>query len=114
MEKVKLTKKALNEFLQWTNTKYNDYLQYGTKSQNVEIALNSLNAGHYVNGAWTDKNKTEFVLECASAAGENAYLSSGYRNWRLKSKRRGSERYHVDCINRCIKEERHKGEIHFL
>ena len=33
IKSVKLTKKALNEFIGWSTSRYNNYLGYGTKAQ---------------------------------------------------------------------------------
>ena len=108
---VKLTKKALNEFIEWTNTKYNDYLGYGTKKEAVLTAYNSLLKGHYVQAKVYSRNtqfykKGDVILEekpeikivefqCSGSCGEN----QRQRLWRTKQ---GSEQYVVDCIAKTI------------
>lgn len=72
MEKVKLTKSALNKFITWSSTKYNDWLGYGTKKQNVEFAFKLLNDG----------NKSE-EIQCANPSGENPHRGSR-KYWKTK------------------------------
>ena len=57
-----LNKKTIASFLQWSSTRYNNYLGYGTKQENVNLVFNALKAGH-LNG------KTVFTIRC------------GFRSW---------------------------------
>lgn len=108
---VKLTKKELNNFIDWTTTKYNDYLGYGTKKEAVLTAFHSLLKGHLVQ-VYVYSRDTKFhkkgeldirenpdvktvEFQCASPCGEN----QRQRLWRTKQ---GSELYVVDCIAKTI------------
>ena len=106
---VKLTKKSLNEFIGWTNTRYNDYLGFGTKKENVNLVYNSIKNGHYTwisarknkfgeHSITEHKDKTVFNIESASSVGENYYAKSN-RYW--KTKQVGGE-YLIDCVNRSV------------
>lgn len=98
MEKIKLTKKALNDFITWSTSRYNDYLGYGTKKENVDIVYNSILNGCYTgSGGKKDESKTKFIIECSSGNGEGY----GYRYWRLKG-RNGDYQYEIDCIEKTI------------
>lgn len=72
MGKIKLTKTALNNIIQWTSTQYNDWLGYGTKKQNVELALGIL-----------EERKIILEIQCASPAGENPHRGSK-KYWKTK------------------------------
>lgn len=104
---VKLTKTALSKFIVWSTSRYNDYLGYGTKKENVDIVFNSLKAGCYVNYRGVkDEAKTEFLIECAGGVGENG---SG-RHWRTKQ---GGGAYTVNCIALTVEENTSKRKIQF-
>lgn len=98
--KVKLTKAALNKFITWTTSRYNDYLGYGTKKWNVDRIFKALQDGDY-------KGQTIFVVQCASPCGENVHA----RNWRVKG---GGDIYTVDCIEKKITTEYSKRSIQFI
>lgn len=102
MEKVKLTKTAINKFIKWTTTRYNDWLGYGTKKQNVELIYNQM----------LNPTKDTFTVQCASPVGENPYHHSGTpKYWRTKT---GGDIYHVDTVNKTIKAQYSKREIQFI
>src|SRR5690348_3120720 len=66
LAEVKLTKSALNDFIRWSTSRYNNYCGYGTKKENVDIVYNSLIAGCYVD--WhgrLDESKKVFTIQCA-------------------------------------------------
>lgn len=88
-----LTKKSIAAFLQWSSTRYNNYLGYGTKQENVNLVFNALTAGHH-------KGETEFTIQCASATGENITKKSN-RYW--KTKGRGGDDYTINCQERTIR-----------
>lgn len=91
---VKLTKKALNKFIQWSTSRYNYYLNFGTKKENVEMVFKALKDG-FRN---THKGpETKFQIECSMGNGEG----QGYRYWRLKG-RAGDFKYEVDCVEKTI------------
>lgn len=100
----KLTRKAVSKFLRWSSTRYNDYLGYGTKKENVERVFLAMKNGHH-------NNQTSFVIRSASPAGENPYHSSGYRTWRIKG---DGEEYLVDCEQKTIKAKYTNREITFV
>jgi hypothetical protein len=105
---TKLTKKALNEFITWSTTRYNDYLGYGSKKDNVKIVFNSLTNGFYTDERGRkDESKKVFIIKCAQSVGENG---SG-RYWKNNS---AGEDYTVDCINKTISAKFSKREIKFL
>jgi len=101
---MKLTKKALNEFIGWTTSRYNNYLGYGTKKEAVDLAFNSIKNGYYTL-IWLkrdktqvvkeDKEKTVFEIRCASSVGE----SGTGKYWKVKQ---SGDDYIVDCINKTI------------
>lgn len=72
MEKIKLTKTALNNIIQWTSTRYNDWLGYGTKKQNVDLAYDILYKGI-----------GQKEIQCASPSGENPHRGSK-KYWKTK------------------------------
>jgi hypothetical protein len=98
MEKIKLTKSALNSFIIWSTSRYNDYLGFGTKKENVTLVFNSLLQGFYAgfNGKG-DPTKTKFRIECSAGNGEGY----GNRYWKLKG-RKGDYLYEIDCIEKTI------------
>ena len=103
----KLTKKALNEFIGWTTSRYNNYLGYGTKAEAVDLAYHSLLNGFYTS-AWYRKDKTRvetrkpevtvFDIKCASPVGESGTQKRG-SYWNTKQ---SGDNYIVDCINKTI------------
>ena len=107
---VKLTKKALNQFIQWSSTRYNSYLNYGNKKENVDTIFNSL-----VNGFYTDQrgkqepDKKTFTIQCAQGVGE----SGSGRYWKLTGKRK-IDNYIIDCENKTITGVYHKDVIKFI
>jgi hypothetical protein len=98
---MKLTKSALNKFITWSTSRYNDYLGFGTKKYNINEVYNSLKAGHRVSG--TGKNPqpgvTKFTIECSAGNGES--YNGNFRYWRLKG-RKGDYRYEIDCIEKSV------------
>lgn len=106
---MKLTKKALNDFIQWSNTRYNDYCGYGTKAENVAIVYNSLLAGHYIGyNNKPEEGRTTFKIQCALSVGENGRG----RYWRTKANLLDWE-YKIDCINKTVKGVNSKRMIQF-
>lgn len=118
--KVKLTKKALNEFIGWTSSRYNDYLGFGTKRENVETVYESLKAGFYIKCYFkkdgtriiskSDWNTEMFEIKCASPVGESGTNKRG-SYWKTKQ---SGDRYTIDCINKTIVAKYSKREIQFL
>jgi len=88
--KKKLTKSVLNDFIQWSTSRYNDYLGYGTKKENVDIIFNSLKAGYYIGF-----DKKIFEIICAGSVGENG----NGRYWKTKT---GGDEYIVNCEEKTI------------
>jgi len=109
---VKLSKKTLNEFIGWTTSRYNDYLGYGTKKQNVDTVYNSLKSGFFTDERGKQEpTKTIFKIQCASPVGENGNFSKGqYRGW--KTKQAGDD-YTIDCIEKTIVAKFSKRTIKF-
>ena len=106
-EKVKLTKKALNDFIGWTTTRYNDYMGYGTKREAVETAFSSITNGFYTQVSFDrkknrndrkDESKIVFELKCASPVGENITKNKN-SYWKTKQ---GGDTYTVDCKSKTI------------
>lgn len=101
MERIKLTKKALNDFIVWSTSRYNDYCGYGNKKDNVDIVYNSLKNGCYT--GWRgkkDESKTKFEICCSTGVGENGLG----RVWQLKGRRKsGDWSYEIDCVEGTIK-----------
>lgn len=89
---VKLTKKAIAEFLVWSKTRYNDYLGFGTKQENVNKIYNAFIHGHHF-------GKEIFIVECASAVGENYYAKSK-KYWRTTGN--GGDEYTINCVEKTI------------
>lgn len=120
MEKVKLTKKALNQFIGWTTSRYNDYLGFGTKKENVETIYESIGYGFYTRiyfkrdgtrvMAGTDVNKTVFEVKCASPVGESGTNKRG-SYWKTKQ---GGDHYTIDCVNKIITAKYSKRTIQFI
>lgn len=107
METVKLTKKALNDFIHWSTSRYNNYCGYGTKNENVDIVFNSLMSGHYV--GWRgrhEEDKKIFTIQCAGGVGE----SGTGRYW--KTKQSGDE-YTINCETLTIEAKYSKRSISF-
>lgn len=113
---VKLTKKALNEFIGWTTSRYNNYLGYGTKKQNVDTVYNSLKNGFFTDERGRqDLTKTIFEIQCASPVGENANgraRGRGASNKYWKTKQSGDD-YTIDCIEKTIVAKHSKRTIKF-
>lgn len=100
----KLTKAAVSKFLQWTTTRYNDWLDYGSKKYNVDFVYHSLMEG-------TSRHGAIFQVQCASPVGENGNYKPGkHRSWRTKSYGRV---YEINCTERTIKNLTDKTEIKF-
>lgn len=93
-ERVKLTKSALNKFIVWSSTRYNDWLGYGTKSQNVQIVFDALISGSH-------KGESTFAIKCAQPTGENYYAKSS-RYWKTKQ---GGSTYIIDCKDKTVTEK---------
>ncbi len=106
LAEVKLTKKALNDFITWSTSRYNNYCGYGTKKENVEIVLNSLQAGHYVGCGKHEEDKKIFIIQCASSVGE----SGSGRYWKTKQ---GGDEYTVNCETLIIEARYSKRSIKF-
>lgn len=111
---VKLTKKAVSDFLIWSTSRYNNYCGYGTKKENVDLVYESLLAGYplqrYVRPGETkvpDTVSKTFTVECAGGVGENG---SG-RSWRTKQ---GGDKYNIDCEARTIEAVYSKRLIQFI
>jgi hypothetical protein len=92
---VKLTKKALNDFIVWSSTRYNNYLCLGTKKENVDTVYNSILNGFYTDDRGkSDPSKVTFTIECAGGVGENG----NGRYWRLPGRKKpGDYKYQIDC-----------------
>lgn len=116
---VKLTKKALNDFIGWTTSRYNDYLGFGTKKGAVDKAFHSIKNG-YLTSVWYRKDKsmvetkyesiTVFTIECASPVGERGTNKRG-SYWNTKQ---GGDEYTVDCIAKTITAKYSKRVIKFI
>lgn len=105
---VKLTKTALNKFIQWSTSRYNNYCGYGTKKENVDTVFNSLKAGCYVD--WRgrkEEDKKVFTIHCAQGVGENGLG----RSWRTKQ---CGGAYTIDCEKLTIEEKYSNRTIQFL
>lgn len=80
-EGVKLTKGILNKFITWSSSRYNNYLGYGTKKENIDTIYNSLMNGCYTNyRGKQDTTKKVFTIECAVGVGEGG----NGRYWKVK------------------------------
>lgn len=107
LAEVKLTKSALNDFIKWSTSRYNNYCGYGTKKENVDIVYNSLIAGCYVD--WhgrLDVSKKIFTIQCAGGVGENG----NGRYWKTKS---SGDEYTVNCETMTIEAKYSKRVIKF-
>lgn len=102
-QRVKLTKKALNNFIKWSTTRYNDWLDYGTKKQNVEKVYQALTDGNY-HGRFT------FTIESASPSGET-YSGKNFRNWKISTT---GSKYTINCIDKSITNDHTREIIHFI
>src|SRR5687767_425722 len=98
MEKKRLTKKALNDFISWSSSRYNSYFMLGNKKTNVELVYNSLLHGHRI--VSEDIIMSKFTIECAGAVGENG----NGRYWRTRGKRGKSKDYswEIDCVEKTV------------
>jgi hypothetical protein len=108
---IQLTKAALNKFIQWSTSRYNNYLGFGNKKDNVDLIYKSLIAGHYTSRSSredkSDVSKKIFTLECAQGVGENG---SG-RHWDTKQ---SGGKYTIDCTQMTIKNEYSGAVLQFL
>lgn len=95
----KLTKTALNKFIIWSSTKYNDWLGYGTKKQNVEFAFKTLSEGINIE-----------TIQCASPVGENPHRGSK-KYWRTKQ---SGGKYLVNGVEKSITNIYTNQTIHFI
>jgi hypothetical protein len=103
-----VTKKALNDFIHWSSTRYNRYLGFGSKKQNVDTVYNSLKNGYFTDERGReDKAKIVFTIECSGSVGENGLG----RVWRIKQ---GGDVYTVDCATKTISTKYTKRSITFL
>ena len=122
---VKLTKKALNDFIGWTTSRYNDYLGYGTKREAVDTAYHSLLNG-FQTTAWYRRDKTRveernedvkiFEIKCASPVGENSNgraRGRGASNSYWKTTQSGDE-YTINCETLTIEAKYSQRSITFL
>lgn len=99
MERIKLTKSALNKFIVWSSTRYNDWLGYGTKKQNVEDVFKALTNGG-----------EDFEIQCASPAGENPQRGSR-KAWRTKQ---SGGKYSISITDKSITNIYTKETLNFL
>ena len=116
---VKLTKKALNEFIGWTTSRYNNYLGYGTKKEAIDKVFYSIINGYYTS-VWFHKNGTRreqkdeqkviFEIKCASPVGESGTNKKG-SYWSTKQV---GDDYTVDCLQKTITAKYSKRTIKFL
>lgn len=111
---VKLTKKALNDFIGWTSSRYNDYMGYGTKKQNVNTVYNSLQKGYYVSDRGTEQpDRKVFTIECASPVGESGPQGRKHHGAYWKTKQAADE-YTIDCVAMTITAKYSQRTIQFL
>jgi hypothetical protein len=109
-ERMKLTKAAIAKFLVWSSSRYNDWLNYGTKKENVELVYHSLLNGYYTDGnKRKDASTTRFTVQCAGGTGET-WNGKSFRYWKTKQ---SGEEYHVDCENKTIEAKYSKRRINF-
>lgn len=76
--KIKLTKSALNSFIVWSTSRYNNYLWFGTKKKNVDEVYEALKVGHRTVKKWNEEAKDfyfehepYFKIECSGGNGES-------------------------------------------
>lgn len=106
---VKLTKSALNKFITWSSSRYNNYLGYGTKKQNVDTIYNSLMNGFYTDERGKqDTTKKVFTIECAVGVGEGG----NGRYWKVKGV--SEYQWNIDCENLTIEGYYSKQIIKFI
>jgi hypothetical protein len=120
IQPVRLTKKAINSFIGWTTSRYNDYLGFGSKKENVETVYESIGCGFYTKIYFkkdgtrvmseTDVNKTVFEIECASPVGESGTNKRG-SYWKTKQ---AGDHYTVDCMAKTITAKYSKRVIKFI
>jgi hypothetical protein len=94
----KLTKSAISKFIIWSTSRYNNYLGYGNKKENVDLIFNSIFNGYFIERGKKNESLIKFEIECSGGNGEGC----GNRYWRLKG-RKGDYKYEVDCKERTIK-----------
>lgn len=117
---IKLTKKALTEFIGWTTSRYNDYLGFGSKKERVNCVFQSFLDGYFV---WVtlrkdntlmnfriDKTITTFIIQCASPVGESG-TNKRESYWRTKQ---SGDLYIIDCKNKTIYSYYSKRSIKFI
>jgi len=105
---VKLTKSALNDFIKWSTSRYNNYCGYGTKKENVDIVFASLKNGCYTDyKGRMDETKKTFTIVCANSVGENG----NGRSWRTKQ---AGDSYTIDCEEKTIISAYSKRSIKFI
>lgn len=110
---MKLTKKAISDFVSWSSTRYNDYLGYGTKKEAVLTAFHSIDRGYvvkvyvYTKGKRKgdieyreDNTKNTIELTCASPLGEHPTNKRGSSRYWATKQSGGS--YIVDCARKTI------------
>lgn len=102
LEKIKLTKSALNKFIQWSTSRYNNYCGYGTKKENVELVYKALNEGNY-------RGEKIFTIQCAGGTYENG----NGRSWKPKKRSSGGDDYTVNCETLTIEAKYSKRIIRF-
>lgn len=100
IKRFKLTKYRLNEFISWTSTRYNDWLGYGTKKQNIDKVFFNLN----------NSIGEDFTIKCASPSGENPHRGST-KYW--KTKKSGNE-YYINIVEKSIINMRTKETLYFI
>lgn len=111
---VKLTKKALNDFISWSNTRYNDYLGFGTKKQNIDTVYNSLKNGFYTNERGKqDESKKIFVIESASPVGESGPQGNKHHGKYWKTKTTGGK-YQINCEEKTVEDLNSKTILKFI
>lgn len=108
IEKVKLTKTALNKFIQWSTSRYNNYCGYGNKKDNVELVYKALKEGFikYENGT----TETIFTIHCAGGV----YESGTGRHWKPKKRSSGGDDYTINCETLTIEAKYSKRIIQFI
>jgi hypothetical protein len=113
IEEKKLTKKSLNDFILWSTSRYNNYLGFGTKKDNVDLVYNALKNGFLI---YNDKTTvTIFNIECSGGVGES-WNGKSFSNWRLKGRttKRQDYKYQVDCLKKTITGYNSKIQLKFV